>query len=366
MAPRGAPENDACATHEGSRRIGRPRLEPASPSALAPALLRWAALRGADARLIADRGGLGDDLEGDELPVTATGLADMLAFTAELSAEPHLGLRLPSELRYRRYDAGALAARVAATPRDVLDAIARFSALVFPRLEATVSEEGEGVCFRSRIAGAPRGLGRHVDEYVLAFALGHCRRGPRPLVPVRVWVTSARARAELGPLVAALGTDEIEMGAECTGFELKHDDASSSLPALDPMLVAAAEQLASAALAVAPRPQALAGSVAARIAAALPGEVTADSIAAGMKMSGRTLQRRLEDEGVRFSVLLDGARERLAKQLLGTDAPLAEVAYRVGFSDLATFSRAFKRWTGVPPGAFRRGNVKTAGGRGAS
>jgi AraC-like DNA-binding protein len=69
---------------------------------------------------------------------------------------------------------------------------------------------------------------------------------------------------------------------------------------------------------------------------------------------------------MRFSVLLDGSRERLAKRLLGTDAPLTEVAYRVGFSDLATFSRAFKRWTGVPPGAFRRGSIKTGGGPEAS
>jgi AraC-like DNA-binding protein len=95
--------------------------------------------------------------------------------------------------------------------------------------------------------------------------------------------------------------------------------------------------------------------VAARIEALLPNDVTADTIAAAMKMSGRTLQRRLEDEGVRFSAVLDDVRERIAKKLLGdVSLPLAEVAYRLGFSDLATFSRAFKRWTGVPPGSFRR------------
>ena len=72
-------------------------------------------------------------------------------------------------------------------------------------------------------------------------------------------------------------------------------------------------------------------------------------------MSGRTLQRWLEDEGVRFSLLLDSLRERVAWKLLAeARAPAREIAYRVGFSDLATFSRAFKRWTGGRPGAWRR------------
>ncbi len=72
-------------------------------------------------------------------------------------------------------------------------------------------------------------------------------------------------------------------------------------------------------------------------------------------MSTRTLQRRLDDEGTRFSDVLDTVRERLARSLLlDPSLTLAEVAYRTGFSDLATFSRAFKRWSGLPPGAFRR------------
>jgi AraC-like DNA-binding protein len=65
--------------------------------------------------------------------------------------------------------------------------------------------------------------------------------------------------------------------------------------------------------------------------------------------------RRLEGEGTRFSEVLDAVRERMARRLVLDGAiALAEVGYRVGFSDAATFSRAFKRWTGIPPGAFRR------------
>jgi AraC-like DNA-binding protein len=334
---------------------GRPAREAATPSALAPALLRWATTRSVDATLLANRAGLeGTDGQKDDAPITSTSLAAMIDLAAEISAEPHLGLRLPSELEFRRFDAGAIAARVAATPSDVLGAIQRFAALVFPRLEISVTASG-ATRFEAKISGAPRGLGHHVDEYLLAFALGHCRRGGANVVPRSVWLMSARPPGDLSPLVRALGTEEIELGRESTGFILDVETASTKLPAFDPMLVAAAEHLATAALATAPRAGALASAVAARIETMLPGEVTADTVAAVMKMSARTLQRRLEDEGVRFSAVLDEVRERIAKRSLADPSlGLAEIAYRIGFSDLAAFSRAFKRWTGVPPGAYRR------------
>jgi hypothetical protein len=134
----------------------------------------------------------------------------MLGLGAHLVADPHLALRLPGELRFRRWDAGALAARVAATPRDVLLAIARFAALVFPRLEVNVSEDAREVRFDAQIAGAPRGLGHQVDEYVIAFALGHCRRGAVHVTPRRVWLASARPAGDLSALVRAVGTEELD------------------------------------------------------------------------------------------------------------------------------------------------------------
>ncbi len=72
-------------------------------------------------------------------------------------------------------------------------------------------------------------------------------------------------------------------------------------------------------------------------------------------MSARTLQRRLEEEGTRFSEVLDRVRLEAARAALSDpDTTLTDVAYRLGFGDLATFSRAFKRWTGKPPGQWRR------------
>src|SRR3954451_25214053 len=75
--------------------MARPPKEAASPSTLAPALLRMIAERGADAALLATQNGL--DLtaaEADEVAVTPSTLASMIRGTCEMLADPHGGLRL--------------------------------------------------------------------------------------------------------------------------------------------------------------------------------------------------------------------------------------------------------------------------------
>ena len=77
-------------------------------------------------------------------------------------------------------------------------------------------------------------------------------------------------------------------------------------------------------------------------------------IAAGLGMSGRSLQRRLSEKGFAYQDLVDSARRELAERLLkGSDYALAEIAFMTGFSDQSAFSRAFKRWAGETPRSFR-------------
>lgn len=80
-----------------------------------------------------------------------------------------------------------------------------------------------------------------------------------------------------------------------------------------------------------------------------------EEIARQLGMSSRTLQRRLAGEGVSYQQLLDEARKEAAGRLLA-DARLGigEVAYLVGYSEPAPFHRAFRRWYGVTPDAFRQ------------
>jgi len=82
--------------------------------------------------------------------------------------------------------------------------------------------------------------------------------------------------------------------------------------------------------------------------------LTEEEAAASQNMSLRTFQRRIEAEGTRFRTLLDQTRAELAESLLADrTVSLSEVSYCCGFSEQASFSRAFKRWTGQTPSAYR-------------
>lgn len=73
-----------------------------------------------------------------------------------------------------------------------------------------------------------------------------------------------------------------------------------------------------------------------------------------LHVSGRTLKRHLQAQGASFQALLDEARERDSLRLLADPAlAVAEVAQRLGYSDPASFTRAFRKWTGTTPSAWR-------------
>lgn len=78
--------------------------------------------------------------------------------------------------------------------------------------------------------------------------------------------------------------------------------------------------------------------------------------ASALHMSTATLQRRLALEGTSFQALKDELRRDIAIVRLNTSSvPLAQLAQELGFTDSPAFQRAFKKWTGSSPGAYRQG-----------
>jgi AraC-like DNA-binding protein len=72
-------------------------------------------------------------------------------------------------------------------------------------------------------------------------------------------------------------------------------------------------------------------------------------------MSVRTLNRLLAAEDTTHRELLDAVRrDEAARHLRGDHLSIAEVAFLLGFSELSSFYRAFKRWTGRTPAQFRQ------------
>ena len=81
---------------------------------------------------------------------------------------------------------------------------------------------------------------------------------------------------------------------------------------------------------------------------------TIDNTARRVGMPVRTLQRRLKESGLSYSELVEQTRYELACRLLDMPgAKMAAVARALGYNDPSSFSRAFRRWTGMSPRAYR-------------
>jgi len=78
-----------------------------------------------------------------------------------------------------------------------------------------------------------------------------------------------------------------------------------------------------------------------------------DRVAKEMAVSVRTLQKRLEEEGVVFSDLYKDIRRRLAQKYLCENYTVEQITYLLGFSEPSVFRKAFKKWSGVTPREFR-------------
>ncbi|WP_299590811.1 AraC family transcriptional regulator [uncultured Tateyamaria sp.] len=100
-------------------------------------------------------------------------------------------------------------------------------------------------------------------------------------------------------------------------------------------------------------------TVSARVRSVLPemlpaGEASIEAAAKRLRLSARSLQRYLKDEGTRFQTLLDSTREDLARQYLcSTDLNIEEISYLLAYRDPNSFYRAFQNWTGMTPKAAR-------------
>jgi len=82
--------------------------------------------------------------------------------------------------------------------------------------------------------------------------------------------------------------------------------------------------------------------------------LTLDAAAQQLSVSSRTMRRQLASEGVSLRLLQEEVREALAEELLVRHGrSVAEIAERLGYSQVSSFTQAFRRWKGVSPGKFR-------------
>ena len=189
-------------------------------------------------------------------------------------------------------------------------------------------------------------------SHELCFALLVLRA--RDLVPGRHRPALARfrhraARADLGRY-RAFFDGEVKFGAEHTELVFESALLDTKLATADAnlhaLLVPSAEEKRAEKTSAPP----LTLQVRRALRAALSSDdAQLESVAKRLGMTGRSLQRRLRDEGTVFQTVRDEMRKELADRYLGEGMSFAEISFMLGFSEPSAFFRAFKRWTGMTP-----------------
>ncbi len=279
------------------------------------------------------------------------------AFTeaaARATGDPFLGLTMAAQVVRGSYGLTEFIVRSADTFRSAFQALERFGMLVNDGARFAFTEKnGEGV-FDHWVAGEPEAEGRVANEFTLAHLVRVADQMlPSPIRLSRVWFAHG-AVSDVGRLTEVFQAP-ISFGAGSNGFafsaallDLPLKGSDSALNAfLDGQAKEALERKGDKADPVAP--------VRAAIERALRSdEPTVESIASGLRMSSRTLQRRLGVAGTSFQGVLDELRRNLARSYLENPRlSVGEVAYLLGYSDLRAFDRAFRKWTGQSPREWR-------------
>jgi len=278
----------------------------------------------------------------------------LIEHAVDLTADEALGLHFGERTSAAAHLLLAPLVNSAGTLRDALEALVRYQRLLTDKPACTL-EERDGVarvvydvdpgaprCRRFRAELAMTGFSRIVHDF---------GRGARPREVAFEYAAPAY-RSEYSRLFGGVE----RFGQSFTGIVIDRELLSAVPLHHDTEIHRALEVQAEARLARLGRKRSYTERVRDHL---LEGKTQRgddmEGVARGLGLSVRTLRRRLREEGATFSAIAGAAFVALAKRLLVDEArSVEEAAYAMGYSTPTSFHRAFKRWTGTTPKAFRQ------------
>lgn len=270
----------------------------------------------------------------------------------ELVPARDLGLRLGAEALPHKYDIASMAALHAPTVGAALEKLAKYKRLVCPEeVSVAVARREARIGFHWWLAeGEPPRL---LVDGTFASILALLRRGTeKNITPIRVEL--ARRRMDAGLLAHHFGC-EIRFDAPADLLVLPEATLAEPFVTHNADLLALLLPGLDAELAEEGRRRSLADEVRLALCRRMCGErPSVDKVAKEMRMSPRTLQRRLGEAGTSYQRLLDEVRCQSARRLLArTDLDAGQVAFLLGFEEQNSFARAFQGWEGMTPARYR-------------
>jgi len=236
--------------------------------------------------------------------------------------------------------------------KDALERMVRYVRLVSTAAHAQLTEEKQGYRFTLNYDVKAQPAVEAVDA-AMANLVGMCRLS---------------YDGELDPLAVCLQraepvcSDRLRKYFNCAvHFEqpensvlFSHDVLETALPTANVILAGNNDRLIKEYLARLDK-SILSTQVKARLLELLPsGHVNEERMASLLNVSLRSLQRKLKGEGSSFKTLLEDTRRELAENYIRDNSlSISEITYLLGFSEPSNFTRAFKRWQGMSPSAYR-------------
>lgn len=270
-----------------------------------------------------------------------------------LTGEPALGVYLGMQMRVSAHGYLGFAAMTSSTVREALELAMRFAPTRTSAVALRLQVDGDvaALVLDERV---PLGAAREL--FILALVIGIEQIGSAltgTALEGTADVTFARPRGF--DRFKALAHHEIRFGQPQNQLVFPAATLDRPIVLADPVARRLAQEQCERELAALGAQVNLAARVRALVPKPEGGFHSLEETAALVGLSPRTLKRRLSDQGTRFSELLEQQqRERALMLLRSPDLSLDEVAERVGYSDVANFTRAFRRWTALTPGAYRR------------
>lgn len=279
----------------------------------------------------------------------ATRFQQLWRLAVEQTGDPMFGFKVGARVRPAMFHALGLGILSSATLLDALHRIERYGHVVSTNGRLAVSEEATVV----RLEGRPgeriiMPTAQSIDAAVVAI-LRLLRLGAgsdAAPVAVRLPHTDQGRPAEYRELLGC----PVEFDAPAAAIVFDAQVARQPILTGNAELAVETDRLAAAYLDTL-RPDSVASRVRQLLVQSMPaGRTSQEQIAQRLSQSASTLGRRLRSEGTNYQAVLDATRRDLAlRYLRDRRHSLAEIAFLVGFSDQANFTRAFRRWTGRTP-----------------
>lgn len=319
-------------------------------------LLGYLRSRGSDVSALLREEGIDpahfDDLEARLPHDTAIAL---WARAVRLTEDPDIGLHVSEAIQPGMFGAVEYVARTSPTVGTAFERLFRYHR-VFHDVAETRLERSDDHAVLSHRLPLPGGAPRHVsDAVVTAWLTGGRQLAGVKWTPLEVRFphaqpadTSEYRRVFNAPVTFGHARSELVVSRHVLDLPLATADAALQ-PIVEAQVSALLERLPAGESAIDAVRRVLADEL-------CDGEPTLERAATRLHMSARTLHRRLAEHGTSFRRVVGQVRRDLAERYLRDKAlAIGEIAFLLGFSEPSAFHRAFKRWTGHPPRAYREG-----------